>query len=116
MESLTPDKTTDLRLAADLFALAHPVRLAIVRQLAEADACCNKDVVNRVGLAQSTVSQHLKILVDAGLVSYQPDKQRSRYSLSLERLNELTAAFGHLASYACNCAGTAKISHTDRTA
>ena len=58
----------DARLAADLFALAHPVRLAIVRHLAEADACCNKDVVNRVGLAQSTVSQHLKILVDAGLV------------------------------------------------
>ncbi len=93
----------DEQLAADLFALAHPVRLAIVRHLAEADACCNKDVVTRVGLAQSTVSQHLKILVEAGLVRYTPDRQRSRYSLAPERLSALVQTFQSLANFACGC-------------
>ena len=100
----------DARLAADMFALAHPVRLAIVRHLAEADACCNKDVVNRVGLAQSTVSQHLKILVDAGLVRYTPDRQRSRYSLAPERLSALAGTFDSLAKFAC---GGAPVRHSE---
>ena len=104
MESdLQAQSHEDTRFAADLFALAHPVRLAIVRHLAQADACCNKDVVDRVGLAQSTVSQHLKILVDAGLVCYTPDRQRSRYSLAPDRLNALAGAFDSLAKFACGC-------------
>jgi ArsR family transcriptional regulator, arsenate/arsenite/antimonite-responsive transcriptional repressor len=104
MESNPPnDSGADARFAADLFALAHPVRLAIVRHLAQADACCNKDVVDRVGLAQSTVSQHLKILVDAGLVRYTPDRQRSRYSLAPDRLNALAGAFDTLAKFASGC-------------
>ena len=93
MDSRITTEHADARLAADLFALAHPVRLAIVRHLAEADACCNKDVVDRVGLAQSTVSQHLKILVDAGLVRCTPDRQRSRYSLDVRRLDALGRHF-----------------------
>jgi ArsR family transcriptional regulator, arsenate/arsenite/antimonite-responsive transcriptional repressor len=76
----------DARLAADLFALAHPVRLAIVRHLAQSDACCNKDVVGRVGL-----------------VRYTPDRQRSRYSLAPDRLNALAGAFDSLAKFACGC-------------
>ena len=43
--------------------------------------CCCKDVVDTVDLAQSTVSQHLKVLVEAGLVRYAPDRQRSRYEI-----------------------------------
>ena len=95
--------TADMRLAAELSALAHPVRLALVRHLAERAACCNKDLVGRVGLAQSTVSQHLKILVDAGLVTCQPDKQRSLYALDVRRLDALAAAFGDVARHACGC-------------
>lgn len=104
MESKSPtDGNADTRFAADLFALAHPVRLAIVRHLAQSDACCNKDLVGRVGLAQSTVSQHLKILVDAGLVRYTPDRQRSRYSLAPDRLSELAGVFNSLAKFASGC-------------
>mgnify|MGYP003514498188 CR=1 FL=1 len=95
--------TADTRLAAELSALAHPVRLALVRHLAERDACCNKDLVGRVGLAQSTVSQHMTILVDAGLLTYHPDKQRSRYALDVRRLDALAAAFGDVARHACSC-------------
>ncbi len=95
--------TVEARLASELSALAHPVRLALVRHLAERDACCNRDLVERVGLAQSTVSQHIKILVDAGLVTWQPDKQRSRYTLDTRRLDTLAAAFGDLVRHACSC-------------
>jgi ArsR family transcriptional regulator, arsenate/arsenite/antimonite-responsive transcriptional repressor len=94
------DSKSDELLAARLLALAHPVRLDIVRQLAASDACCNKDVVARVGLAQSTVSQHLKVLVDVGIVTYAPDRQRSRYSLNLERLASVADAFETFASSA----------------
>lgn len=115
MESnISPEINPDARFAADLFALAHPVRLAIVRHLAQSDACCNKDVVDRVGLAQSTVSQHLKILVDAGLVRYTPDRQRSRYSLAPDRLNELAGAFDTLAKFASGCCSAPR-DKTNRT-
>ncbi len=103
--AIEDESLTDERLAAGLLALAHPVRLAIVRHLAASDACCNKDVVARVGLAQSTVSQHLKVLVDIGIVTYAPDRQRSRYSLNKERLSSVAAVFGTFASSACACAG-----------
>jgi DNA-binding transcriptional ArsR family regulator len=73
-----------------LAALAHPARLAILRQLAASDACCVKDVVSRVGLAQSTVSQHLKVLVDAGLVGYRPNRQASCYSIDRAALGALS--------------------------
>ncbi|PHP68423.1 transcriptional regulator [Zhengella mangrovi] len=73
-------------MARRLAALAHPARLRILRRLACADACCCKDVVATTGLAQSTVSQHLKVLVEAGFVAYEPDAQRSRYSLDRRAL------------------------------
>lgn len=79
-------------LAAGLAALAHPARLRILRELAHRDACCCKDVVNRLDLAQSTVSQHLKVLVDAGLVTYEPDRQRSRYAIDRAALAKLSGA------------------------
>lgn len=97
------DSSSDEQLAAELLALSHPVRLAIVRHLSMSDACCNKDVVARVGLAQSTVSQHLKVLVDIGIVTYEPDRQRSRYSLNQQRLTRVADAFETFASRACAC-------------
>jgi len=78
--------------AADrLKALGHPVRLAIVRALAERSCCCCADVCNRLPLAQSTVSQHLKVLKDAGLVSFRRDGVRSAYVLNPAAFAELKA-------------------------
>ena len=68
--------------AERLKALGHPVRLAIVRALAERSCCCCADVCSRLPLAQSTVSQHLKVLKDAGLVSFRRDGVRSSYVLN----------------------------------
>ncbi len=75
--------------AERLKALGHPVRLAIVRALAERSACCCADVCSRLPLAQSTVSQHLKVLKDAGLVSFRRDGVRSSYVLNPAAFAEL---------------------------
>ena len=90
------------QLVRGLSALAHPARLEILRQLASRDACCVKDVVARVGLAQSTVSQHIKILVEAGLVSYRPQRQSSCYSLDRRALGALS---GEISSLLATCCG-----------
>jgi DNA-binding transcriptional ArsR family regulator len=80
------------RVAAKLAALSHPARLDILQHLSASGCCCCKDVVERLDLAQSTVSQHLKILVDAGLVRYTPDRQRSRYEIDRAAMGELTSS------------------------
>jgi DNA-binding transcriptional ArsR family regulator len=73
----------DVEAAAErLKALGHPVRLAIVRALAEESCCCCADVCSRLPLAQSTVSQHLKVLKEAGLISFRRDGVRSSYVLN----------------------------------
>lgn len=108
------DSTTDEDLASSLLALSHPVRLAILRHLAMSDACCNKDVVARVGLAQSTVSQHLKTLVDAGFVIFTPDRQRSRYSLNQQRLSNVSATLETFNNTATNSCSHTKFVPEDR--
>jgi DNA-binding transcriptional ArsR family regulator len=80
-----------------LKALGHPVRLAIVRALAERRCCCCADVCSRLPLAQSTVSQHLKVLKDAGLVSFRRDGVRSAYVLNPAAFAALRADLDELA-------------------
>lgn len=49
-------------------AIAHPARIAILQELLRTDACICGDLVNELGLAQATISQHLKELKNAGLI------------------------------------------------
>jgi len=56
------------RLAVLLKALAHPARIAILQQIIQANACICGDLVNELGLAQATISQHLKELKTAGII------------------------------------------------
>lgn len=56
------------KLAQMMKALAHPARIAILQLLIKADACICGDLVEELGLAQSTISQHLKELKNAGLI------------------------------------------------
>jgi ArsR family transcriptional regulator len=88
-------------IAARLAALSHPARIAILKRLSASGCCCCKEVVESVDLAQSTVSQHLKILVEAGLVSYRPDRQRSRYEIDRAALAELSGAVSGLLQSCC---------------
>ena len=50
-------------------AFAHPARIAIIEYLIKANQCINSDLVDELGLAQSTICQHLKELKSAGLVA-----------------------------------------------
>ncbi len=60
-------------------AIAHPVRVAILRMLAHQEGCIVGDIVDELPLAQSTISQHLKQLKDAGLVRGEVDGPRVCY-------------------------------------
>jgi predicted transcriptional regulator len=56
------------RLAVLLKAMAHPARIAILQQIIKANACICGDLVEELGLAQATISQHLKELKNAGFI------------------------------------------------
>ena len=77
---------TQRRLARSLKALAHPARLAIVQLLAERDECVCGEIVDDLPLAQSTVSQHLKALKEAGLVQGTVEGRSTCYCLDPEAL------------------------------
>ena len=84
----------DQQLAALAKALGHPVRVRILRILASRDVCICGDLVDELPIAQSTVSQHLKILKEAGLVQGEIDGPRVCYCIkgpTLEKLKELVA-------------------------
>lgn len=88
-------------LASRLSALSHPARLEILSVLAANDCCCCKDVVGSLDLAQSTVSQHLKVLVEAGLVRLTPDGQRSLYAIDKAAVAALSQRLGDLLGQCC---------------
>jgi ArsR family transcriptional regulator len=86
---------SDEALAALAKALGHPARVRILRLLIERNACVCGDIVDELPLAQSTVSQHLKVLKDAGLVRGEIDGPRVCYCVApdgLLRLKALVAA------------------------
>lgn len=76
-------------LAARLRALAHPARLAMLERLAGQERCVCGEIVKALPLAQSTVSQHLKVLLDAGLIRSRTEGQRSSYCLDRAALDAL---------------------------
>lgn len=88
-------------LAGKLAALSHPARIGILLQLASSGPCCCKQVVESFHLAQSTVSQHLKVLVDAGLVRFSPRAQRSVYEIDRAAMIQVSSAFAGLAARCC---------------
>jgi DNA-binding transcriptional ArsR family regulator len=82
----------DERLASWLKALAHPARLRIVDVLAARGTCICGEIVDVLPLAQATVSQHLKVLKDAGLLQGTIDGPRSCYCLDPAALRDLRRA------------------------
>ncbi len=91
---MTPSPA-DEELAALAWAVAHPARVRILRILIATDGCVCGELVDSLPLAQSTVSQHLKILKDAGLVQGEVDGPKVCYCVNpagLARLKKLIAA------------------------
>lgn len=84
------------RLAAIAKALGHPARVAIVRMLAQRQACVCGELVLELPLSQSTVSQHLKELKAAGLVQGEVDGPRVCYCLDTAGWTAARQLFGDL--------------------
>jgi ArsR family transcriptional regulator len=86
----------DAELAALAKAVGHPARVRILRILVRRSACVCGDIVDELPLAQSTVSQHLKVLKAAGLVKGEIDGPRVCYCVEPRTLRRLKALVGSL--------------------
>lgn len=74
-------------------ALSNPVRLAIIRRLAGHGVCFHGDMAEVLPVAPSTLSQHLKVLRDAGIIKGEIDPPRVKYCLDKRKLEEIRAVF-----------------------
>ena len=77
-------------------ALAHPARIAILKILAQHNECICGEIVDVLPLAQSTVSQHLKELKNAGLIKGDIEGNTICYCIDEKALNKLQAYFGNI--------------------
>ncbi len=84
------------RIAALAKALGHPARIRILRHLMSTSGCIGGDIVGAVGLAQSTVSEHLRILKAAGVIAGQIDGPRVCYALNPDALKAIAAFIGQI--------------------
>lgn len=82
------------RLAAWAKALAHPARIAILDELMHRNACVNTDLVAEIGLAQATISQHLRELKSVGLIRGTVEGTRMNYCIDAEAWSELQESLG----------------------
>ena len=101
INAVVPMQDDDI--AAIMRALGHPVRLNILRIIArqQRGECCCADVTESLTLAQSTVSQHIKVLLDAGLIERKARGTRNCYIVQHDRLAALGSAYsGMLAGLA----------------
>ena len=83
-------------LAKLAWAVAHPARVQIMRLLISRKTCVCGEIVDQLPLAQSTVSQHLKILKESGLIQGQVDGPKVCYCVNRTRLRELKAFIAEL--------------------
>jgi DNA-binding transcriptional ArsR family regulator len=76
------DKQNEIALFAKVFG--HPARVAILEHLFDIDSCVCGDLVREIGLAQPTISQHLKELKSLGLIKGSIEGTRVCYCIDLE--------------------------------
>jgi len=86
--------------SAKLKALGHPVRLAIVIRLSEEGGTCACDFAELFSISQPAVSQHLKVLREAGLVRTRRDGTQIYYSLDPDGVRTVHSAVARLAAAA----------------
>ncbi|HEY4203359.1 MAG TPA: metalloregulator ArsR/SmtB family transcription factor [Devosiaceae bacterium] len=104
-------------LAAMMRALGHPVRLNILRIVGRApqNDCCCTDVTQCLPLAQSTVSQHIKVLLDAGLIERHAKGTRNCYSIRTDRIDAVNAACSGLLAGLIEVAPAAAVARQPET-
>jgi len=107
LKPTTRDLTMDeQRMAQMLKALGNPVRFQIVQILAEKKMCITGDIVEFTTLAQSTVSQHLKVLREAGLIEGETDGPATCYCLNITGIQWLKSQVGNWLPDCCRSEDT----------
>lgn len=74
-------------------AISHPARVAILKQIADSETCICGDIVGVLPLAQSTVSQHLKELLKAELITGEIDGTKSCYCINWKTFEKFEKIF-----------------------
>ena len=88
------------RLAQMMKALGHPARIAIIQHLIKSQACICGDLVDELGLAQATISQHLKELKNVGIIKGTVEGTSVCYCIDSKVWNQYRTAFdGFFVSY-----------------
>lgn len=88
--------TAQNELAQVAKALAHPARIAIIQHLLKANACINGDLVQELGLAQATISQHLRELKQIGIIQGTIEGVSISYCINAARWGEIKDLFNLL--------------------
>lgn len=91
---LFTDKQNELAKLAKAFA--HPARVAIILHLLKTNACINSDLVQELGLAQATISQHLRELKDVGIIKGSIEGSSMNYCINAEIWHDIRMLFNEL--------------------
>jgi len=90
----------DIAAVAKVFA--HPARVAILQYISSQDACICGDIVDKIGLSQATISQHLQVIKSAGLLKGSFEGKSICYCLDVDRFKELQKLFNNYFNQAVN--------------
>ena len=83
---------------------AHPARVATIKYIANKNSCICNDIVDEIGLAQPTISQHLKVINETGLLDGSFEGKSICYCLNVERFQEFQSLFNtYLEQTKLNC-------------
>lgn len=86
-------KKAEIELADFAKAIGHPARIAILKAISDKDMCICGEIVEILPLAQSTVSQHLKELLKAGLIQGTLDGAKSCYCINWKTFEKFSSSF-----------------------
>lgn len=81
----------ELAILAKVFA--HPARIAILQHLLASNKCINNDLINELGLAQATISQHLRELKNSGIIQGSIEGVSMSYCIDPEKWNNVQTLF-----------------------
>ena len=100
---LFTDEQNEIALLAKCFA--HPARVAILEYLLQKNQCVNSTLVSELGLAQATISQHLKELKNTGIIQGTIEGNSMNYCINPETWKKLKEKFNNIFDQHISCEG-----------
>ena len=83
--------------------LGHPARIAILEHIMKSNACICNDLVDEIGLAQATISQHLKELKSIGIISGNIEGKSMCYCINKKKWNDIQLLIDNFFKSAASC-------------